>query len=84
MPPVEKKDKPEKKDKTVMTETVTLQMRWTDYFWCFLGLVFLGMSAVICQKITTMRVTMMNPENFKPEWFKNSNGETVKTQSELK
>ena len=27
---------------------------------------------------------MMNPENFKPEWFKNANGDTVKTQYELK
>ena len=53
------------------TETVTLEMRATDYFWCFLGLLFLGMSEVICQKITAMRVVMMNPESFKPEWFKN-------------
>ena len=59
-------------------------MRTTDYFWCFLGLLFLAMSSVICQKISAMRVVMMNPESFKPEWFKNQNGEPVKTQKELK
>ena len=50
-------------------------MRASDYFWCFLGLLFFGMSAVICKKMKDMRVIMMNPETFKPEWYVNDKGE---------
>lgn len=64
-----------KKGQESGTETVTLSMRATDYFWCFLGALFFIMSGIICYYITQQRKTMMNPDTFKPEWFINANGE---------
>jgi hypothetical protein len=54
------------------TETVILSMRATDYFWCFLGAMFLIISGIICYYISQQRKMMMDPDTFKPEWFINS------------
>ena len=64
-------------------EAVTLEMNKADYFWLLLSLLFLGMTLIIFIEISEARVQLMDSTRYQPSWFKNNNGEVLKSQEEL-